>query len=94
VRDLLHSGAPQSTGPATRAPTFDHADRRGARHRRDEPSAAPLYGKAFADTCSSDLPILYLYAPALDLRRHEPQLQGFTPVADGMLRLNRVSLAK
>ena len=50
------------------------------------------YANAFT-TLHNDLPILYLYSPRV-LFGMSAKVQGFAPVADGMMRLDGVTLAK
>ena len=49
-----------------------------------------LYAQIFTQL-NQDLPIIYLYAPRW-LFGTTAKLQGFVPVADGMLRLNGVTM--
>jgi peptide/nickel transport system substrate-binding protein len=90
IRDLLHTGAPigwagyHSTafdGLIDQARSIPDMEQRGA-----------LYAKAF-EVLHQDLPILYLYSPSV-LFGMSAKLQGFVPVADGMIRLTGVTLAK
>ena len=51
-----------------------------------------LYAQAF-ELLHQDLPIMYLYSPRV-LVGMSARLSGFVPVADGMLRLEGVKLAR
>ncbi len=90
IRDLLYTGAPQNA-PGYHSTVFDGLIDQ-ARSVPDMTQRVGLYAKAF-EQIHQDLPILYLYAPRW-LFGMTAKLQGFVPVADGMLRLNGVTLAK
>ncbi len=90
IRDLLYTGAPQNA-PGYSNAVFDKAID-AARAISDMPTRLGFYATAF-EQVHQDLPILYLYAPRW-LFGMSTKVQGFVPVADGMLRLNGVSLAK
>ncbi len=90
IRDLLHIGAPINWA-GYKSPEFDGL----IDQARSEPAMAqrgPLYAKAFT-TLHADLPILYLYSQRV-LFGMSAKVQGFAPVADGMMRLGGVSLTK
>ena len=90
IRDLLHSAGPQNATGYKNA-DFDHwIDE--ARSTADMETRLGLYAKAFQQL-HEDLPILYLYAPRW-LWGMSKKVQGFVPVADGMLRLNGVSMTQ
>eukprot|EP01037_Dinobryon_pediforme_P002153 gene2153-2190_t len=88
VRDLLYTDAPQNA-PGYRNKTFDSLLDQ-ARATSDMSQRRLLYAKIF-DQLHQDLPIVYLYAPRW-LFSTTAKLNGFVPVADGMLRLNGVTL--
>ncbi len=90
IRDLLHTGAPVNWVGYKNAGFDDLIDQ--ARGVADMNQRLGLYGKAF-QILHDDLPILYLYAPRW-IFGMSSKIEGFTPVADGMLRLNGVSLSK
>ena len=90
IRDLLYTGAPQNAVGYSNKNFDTWIDE--ARAISDLPQRRVLYGKAFAQL-HQDLPIIYLYGPRW-LFGMTNRLQGFVPVADGMLRLGGVSLAK
>jgi peptide/nickel transport system substrate-binding protein len=90
IRDLLYSGAPQNM-PGYHSTAFDGLIDQ-ARAVSDMDQRRGLYARAF-EQVHQDLPILYLYAPRW-LFGLSAKVQGFVPVADGMLRLGGVSLAK
>jgi peptide/nickel transport system substrate-binding protein len=90
VRDLLHTGAPVNW-VGYKSAAFDGLIDE-ARGVADMGTRLGLYGKAFA-TLHEDLPILYLYAPRW-IFGMSSKISGFSPVADGMLRLNGVAAAK
>jgi peptide/nickel transport system substrate-binding protein len=90
IRDLLYTGAPQNA-PGYHSTVFDGLIDQ-ARAVPDMAQRVGLYARAF-EQIHQDLPILYLYAPRW-LFGMTAKLQGFVPVADGMLRLNGMTLAK
>lgn len=90
IRDLLYTGAPQNAS-AYHNPVFDRLIDQ-ARSTSDMSQRRELYAGAF-EQLHQDLPILYLYAPRW-LFGMSAKVQGFVPVADGMLRLGGVSLSK
>jgi peptide/nickel transport system substrate-binding protein len=90
IRDLLHSGAPINWA-GYNSPAFDELIDQ-ARGIADMPARGPLYAKAF-ELLHQDLPILYLDSQRV-LFGTTAKLSGFVPVADGMIRLGGVSLAK
>jgi peptide/nickel transport system substrate-binding protein len=88
VRDLLRSDAPDNVGRYN-SPEFDAlideaAGTQGLDARR------ALYAKVFA-RLHDDLPIIYLYTPG-NIVGMSARVQGFVPVADGMIRLAGVTL--
>ena len=90
IRDLLYSTGPQNATGYKNADFDKWIDE--ARSTPDMPTRLGLYAKAFQQL-HEDLPILYLYAPRW-LWGMSKKVQGFVPVADGMLRLNGVSMAQ
>ncbi len=90
IRDLLHSTGPQNATGYKNADFDRWIDE--ARSTADMPTRLALYAKAFQQL-HEDLPILYLYAPRW-LYGMSKKVQGFVPVADGMLRLNGVSMTQ
>ena len=88
IRDLLHSGAPLDWG-GYKSVAFDEAIDQ-ARAVPDMEKRGALYAKAFV-VLHQDLPIMYLYAPSV-LFGMSAKVQGFVPVADGMIRLGGVTL--
>ena len=90
IRDLLRSGAP-TNWVGYKNTTFDTLidDARGT---ADMEGRLGFYAKAF-ELLHQELPILYLYAPRW-LFGMSSKIEGFTPVADGMLRLNGVKFMK
>ncbi len=90
IRDLLRSGAP-TNWVGYKNTTFDTLidDARGT---ADLASRRGYYARAF-ELLHQELPILYLYAPRW-LFGTSSKIEGFTPVADGMLRLNGVKFMK
>ena len=89
IRDLLHTGAPVNYVGYKSAEFDGLIDQ--ARATPDMAVRLGFYGKAF-ELIHQELPILYLYAPRW-IFGMSGKVQGFTPVADGMLRLNGVSLS-
>ena len=88
IRDLLYTGAPQNApGYANKA--FDLLLDQ-ARSVADMPARRGFYKQAFG-MLAQDLPIIYLYAPRW-LFGTTAKLKGFVPVADGLLRLQGVTL--
>jgi peptide/nickel transport system substrate-binding protein len=90
IRDLLHTGAPVNWG-GYKSEVFDKLID-DARSTADMPQRLGYYGRAFAQL-HEDLPILYLYAPRW-IFGMSSKIEGFAPVADGMLRLSGVSMSK
>jgi peptide/nickel transport system substrate-binding protein len=90
IRDLLHSGSPINWGGYNSKVFDDLIDQ--ARSIAELAQRNALYAKAFT-TLHADLPILYLYSPRV-LFGMSSKVQGFAPVADGMIRLGGVTLAK
>jgi peptide/nickel transport system substrate-binding protein len=90
IRDLLHTGAPVNW-VGYKSEVFDRLIDQ-ARGIADMPQRLGFYAKAF-ELLHQDLPIIYLYAPRW-LFGMSAKVTGFVPVADGMLRLNGVTLAK
>ena len=90
IRDLLHTGAPINWC-GYKSTAFDEAID-AARAVPDLEKRAEFYAKAF-DVLHQDLPIMYLYSPAV-LFGMSAKVQGFVPVSDGMMRLAGVTLAK
>ncbi len=90
VRDLLHTGAPVNW-VGYKSEGFDGLIDQ-ARGVADMGQRLALYGKAF-ETLHQDMPILYLYAPRW-IFGMSSKIEGFAPVADGMLRLSGVSMKK
>ncbi len=88
LRDLLYSGAAQNA-PGYNSKSFDHLLDQ-ARSISDMPTRRGLYAQVF-EQLHQDLPIVYLYAPRW-LFGFSAKVQGFVPVADGMLRLGGVSM--
>lgn len=90
VRDLLYTGSQQNAaGYANKE--FD-ALLDEERALTDLEKRRAVFARAFA-LLHEEQPIIYLYAPRW-LFGLSARLQGFSPVADGMLRLGGVSLAK
>jgi peptide/nickel transport system substrate-binding protein len=90
IRDLLRTGA--STNYANyKSATFDSLIDE-ARSIPDMGKRGPLYARAFQEL-QQDLPIMYLYSPRL-LFGMSAKLGGFVPVADGMIRLTGMTMAK
>ena len=90
IRDLLHTGAPVNW-VGYKNPSFDTLIDQ-ARGIADMGQRRALYGKAF-EILHQDMPILYLYAPRWIFGMSR-KISGFVPVADGMLRLNGVTMAR
>jgi len=90
IRDLLYTGAPQNASGYGNQ-MFDRLIDQ-ARSTSDMPQRRGFYAQAF-EQVHRDLPILYLYAPRWQFGM-SAKVQGFVPVADGMLRLGGVSLAR
>lgn len=90
LRDLLYSGAPTNYG-GWKNPAFDTLLDQ-ARATNDMAQRMPLYTKAY-QLLREELPIIYLYAARWNFGT-TARLQGFAPVADGMFRLNGVTLSK
>ena len=90
IRDLLHTGAPINWC-GYKSTAFDEAID-AARAVPDMEKRSGFYEKAF-EVLHQDLPIMYLYSPAV-LFGMSAKVQGFVPVADGMIRLAGVTLAK
>ena len=90
IRDLLYSGAPVNW-VGYKSPAFDDLINR-ARAVAEIGARRALYGRAF-ELLHQDLPIMYLYSPRV-LVGMSAKLSGFVPVADGMLRLEGVKLAR
>ncbi len=90
IRDLLHTGAPVNW-VGYKSETFDGLIDQ-ARGISNMGQRLPLYAKAF-EMLHQDLPILYLYAPRW-IFGMSSKISGFAPVADGMFRLNGVTMAR
>ncbi len=90
IRDLLHTGAPVNW-VGYKSEAFDGLIDQ-ARGISDMGQRLPLYAKAF-EMLHQDLPILYLYAPRW-IFGMSSKISGFAPVADGMFRLNGVTMAR
>ena len=90
IRDLLHVGAPINWA-GYNGPEFDALIDQ-ARAVPDMSARMGFYTKAFTKL-HEDLPIMYLYSQR-SLFGMSAKITGFTPVADGMMRLEGVSLAK
>ena len=90
MRDLLHTGAPVNW-VGYKSEGFDALIDQ-ARGVADMGQRLALYGKAF-ETLHQDMPILYLYAPRW-IFGMSSKIEGFAPVADGMLRLSGVTMRK
>lgn len=90
IRDLLHTGAPVNW-VGYKSEAFDGLIDQ-ARSIADMSQRRALYAKAFG-ILHQDQPILYLYAPRW-IFGMSAKLEGFEPVADGMLRLNGVTITR
>jgi peptide/nickel transport system substrate-binding protein len=90
IGDLLYSGAPINW-VGYKNPTFDTLidDARGT---PDMARRLGYYTKAF-ELLHQEQPIMYLYA-ARWIFGMSSKVEGFVPVADGMLRLNGVKMTK
>jgi peptide/nickel transport system substrate-binding protein len=90
IRDLLRTGA--GTNYANyRSASFDTLIDQ-ARAIPDMAQRGPLYAKAFREL-HQDLPIMYLYSQRV-LFGMSAKLGGFVPVADGMIRVTGMTLAR
>ena len=90
IRDLLRTGGPLNNGTYSN-PTFDGLLDQ-ARMVNDMAQRRALYGRAF-EVVHQDLPLMYLYS-AKNIVGMSARVSGFVPVADGMIRLAGVELAK
>ena len=90
LRDLLYTGAPTNY-VGYRNPAFDALLDQG-RSTSDMTQRMASYTKLY-QLLREDLPIIYLYAPRW-IFGTVAKVEGFVPVADGMLRLNGVKFAR
>jgi peptide/nickel transport system substrate-binding protein len=90
LRDLLYTGAPVNY-VGWKNPTFDTL-LDAARSTADMPARMASYAKAY-QLLREELPIIYLYSARWNFGMNA-KVQGFTPIADGMLRLNGVKFAR
>ncbi len=87
VRDLLYTGSQQNAAGYSSKIVDGLLDQ--ARAITDVDQRRAVFAKVFTQL-HEDQPIIYLYAPRW-LFGLSAKVQGFVPVADGMLRLNGVS---
>jgi peptide/nickel transport system substrate-binding protein len=90
LRDLLYTGAPTNY-VGWKNPAFDALLDQG-RAVGDMAQRLPVYTKVF-QMLRDEQPIIYLYSARWNFGA-TAKLEGFVPVADGMLRLNGVKLGK
>lgn len=90
LRDLLYTGAPVNY-VGWKNPGFD-ALLDAARSTADMPVRMASYAKAY-QLLREELPIIYLYSPRWNFGT-AAKVEGFVPVADGMLRLQGVKFAR
>ena len=90
LRDLLYTGA-GTNYVGYKNPAFDTLLDQG-RSTGDMASRMASYTKIF-QSLREDLPIIYLYSPRWNFGT-VAKVEGFEPVADGMLRLNGVKFAR